>query len=118
MAKAEPTTAHLGLTANTDQSQAHHVRLVEASSPTSKGEPIMAHVKYDTSHHCGATPEARIAYRLRNSGGEEADHVVQTGTGPQRVFTNIHNPGSSRQHGADNRGEPGIDSKLRGPANP
>jgi hypothetical protein len=37
-------------------------------------------VKYNTSHHAGATPEARIASRLRNSGGEEADHIVQKGS--------------------------------------
>ena len=74
-------------------------------------------VKYNTSHHAGATPEARIASRLRNSGGEEADHIVQKGSGPTRTFTNIHHPGSARQHGADNRGEPGIDGRMRGPAN-
>jgi len=77
----------------------------------------MGEVKYNTSHHAGGTPEARINSRTRNSGGEEADHIVKTGTGPQRVFTNIHNPGSARQHGADNRGEPGIDGRMRGPAN-
>jgi hypothetical protein len=33
-------------------------------------------VRYDKSHPAGATPEARIANRLRNSGGEEADHIV------------------------------------------
>src|SRR6516225_2910508 len=54
----------------------------------------MSHVKYDTSHHAGATPEARIASRLRNSGGEEADHIVQKGSGPTRTFTNIHHPGT------------------------
>ena len=50
------------------------------------------------------TMEQRIANRLRNSGGEEADHVVKTGTGPQRVFHNIHNPGGERQHGTSNKG--------------
>ena len=47
-------------------------------------------VKYNTSHHAGATPEARIANRLRNSGGEEADHIVQKGRvqlGLSRMFT-------------------------------
>ena len=61
--------------------------------------------------------EEWINKRLRNSGGEEADHIVKTGTSPQRVFHNIHNPDSARQHGGPNRGEPGIDGKLRGPAN-
>jgi len=74
-------------------------------------------IKYDKSHHAGGTPEARITNRLRNSGGEEADTIVQKGSGPTRTYHNIHNPGSARQHGADNRGEPGIDGKLRGPAN-
>ena len=76
----------------------------------------MTEVKYKP-HHSGDTPEARITARLRNSGGEEADHIVQKGSGPTRTYHNIHNPGSARQHGADNRGEPGIDGKLRGPAN-
>jgi hypothetical protein len=79
---------------------------------------VAQEVKYDKSHHAGGTPEARIASRLRNSGGEEADHIVQKGSGPTRAFTNIHNPGSARQHGNDNKGEPGIDGRLRGPANP
>ena len=65
-------------------------------------------VKYDTNHHAGGTPEARIASRLRNSGGEEADHIVQKGSGPTRTITNIHNPGSSRQHGQGDPGEPDI----------
>jgi hypothetical protein len=75
-------------------------------------------VKYNRSHHAGGTPEARIANRLRNSGGEDADTIVQKGSGPTRTFHNIHNPGSARQHGEDNRGEPGIDGAMRGPANP
>jgi hypothetical protein len=48
-------------------------------------------IRYDKSHHAGATPEARIANRLRNSGSEKADHVVQKGSGPTRTITNIHN---------------------------
>jgi hypothetical protein len=48
------------------------------------------------------TMEQRIANRLRNSGGEEADHVVKTGNSPQRVFTNIHHSGSAGHH----KGEP------------
>jgi hypothetical protein len=71
-------------------------------------------VKYNTSHHAGATPEARIASRLRNSGGEEADHIVQKGSGPTRTFTNIHHPGSARQHGPGNPGEGDIRGHKRG----
>ena len=71
-------------------------------------------VKYDTNHHAGGTPEARIASRLRNSGGEEADHIVQKGSGPTRTFTNIHHPGSARQHGPGNPGEGDINNQKRG----
>jgi hypothetical protein len=62
--------------------------------------------------------DERIRRRERNSGGEEADSITKTGDGARRTFHNIHNPGSARQHGADNPGEPGIDGKMRGPANP
>ena len=51
----------------------------------------MTEVRYNKNHHAGATPEARIANRLRNSGGNDADHVVQKGTSPNRTFTNVHN---------------------------
>ena len=71
-------------------------------------------VKYDKSHHAGGTPEPRIASRLRNSGGEEADHIVQKGSGPTRTFTNIHHPGSARQHGPGNPGEGDISGGKRG----
>jgi hypothetical protein len=77
----------------------------------------MVETKYNTGHHAGATPEARIANRLKNSGGEEADHIVQKGSGPTRTFTNIHNPGSARQHGSDNKGEGDINNRPRGSAN-
>jgi hypothetical protein len=79
---------------------------------------VAQEVKYNTSHHAGATPEARITSRLRNSGGPEADHIVQKGSGPTRTFTNIHHPGSARQHGADNPGEGDVFGNKRGPANP
>jgi hypothetical protein len=73
----------------------------------------MVETKYNTSHHAGATPEARIANRLKNSGGEGADHHAVHGTGPTRTHTNIHNSGSARKHGADNSGSPGIDGRKR-----
>ncbi|MFZ2077448.1 MAG: hypothetical protein WAV38_12530 [Xanthobacteraceae bacterium] len=57
--------------------------------------------------------DERITKRLRNSGGEEADHVIQKGSGPTRTFTNIHNPGSARQHGSSNEGEAGVDGRKR-----
>jgi hypothetical protein len=71
-------------------------------------------VKYDRGHHAGATPEARIANRLKNSGGEEADHSVVHGTGPTRTWTNLHHPGSARRHGAGNPGEGDIQGNKRG----
>jgi hypothetical protein len=78
----------------------------------------MPHEKYDTSHHAGATPEARIANRLRNSGGEEADHHAVHGTGPTRTHTNIHSTGNVQQRGSDNKGEGDIDNRPRGSNNP
>jgi hypothetical protein len=75
-------------------------------------------VKYNTNHHAGPNAQARINSRERNSGGEEADQIVKSGTGPRRVFHNIHNPGSARQHGADNAGEGDLFGNKRGPANP
>jgi len=77
----------------------------------------MAEIKYNTSHHAGATPQARIDNRLRNSGGEEADVTTKTGNSLQRVFHNIHHTGNVMQRGQDNKGEPGVDGKMRGPAN-
>ena len=51
----------------------------------------MVETKYNTSHHAGATPEARIANRLRNSGdAAHADHHAVHGTGPERAHTNVH----------------------------
>jgi hypothetical protein len=77
----------------------------------------MAHEKYDTSHHAGATPEARIANRLRNSGGEEVDHHAVHGTGPTRTHTNVHATGNVLQRGKDHPGEGDIYGNKRGPAN-
>ena len=63
------------------------------------------------------TAEETYARRLRNSGGEGADKIIKSGEGVRRVFHNIHLSGSAKQHGNDNKGEPGIDGQLRGPAN-
>jgi hypothetical protein len=57
----------------------------------------MATVKY-RDHHAGATPERRIAARLRNSGSPEADTVTKTGSSARRTFTNIHNSGTAKAH--------------------
>jgi hypothetical protein len=64
------------------------------------------------SQHPSSMAE-RIEKRLRNSGGEEADTTVKTGSGPQRVFHNLHNPGSVRQHGKENPGEGSITGGKR-----
>jgi hypothetical protein len=60
-----------------------------------------------------ASMAERINKRLRNSGGEEADSVTKNGEGPTRVFHNIHNPGSARQHGGGNPGERSITGQKR-----
>jgi hypothetical protein len=74
----------------------------------------MSEVKYNKSHHAGATPEARIANRLKNSGDvANADHSVVHGTGPTRAHTNIHHYGSAKQHGAGNPGEGSITGEKR-----
>ncbi len=70
-------------------------------------------VKYDTSHPAGATAEARIHNRQRNSGGEEADTIVKTGDGARRTFHNIHHGGTARRHGSPNEGEVGVDGRKR-----
>lgn len=71
-------------------------------------------VEIKTNPRHPSSMSERISRRLRNSGGEEADVTTKTGDGPQRVFHNIHNPGSARQHGDVNSGEPGIDGVKRG----
>jgi hypothetical protein len=55
----------------------------------------MPHVKYDTSNSAGATPEARIANRLKPSCDiKHADHYVVKGTGPTRTASAIHESGN------------------------
>ena len=66
--------------------------------------------------HSGKSMEQRVADRLKNSGDTaHADVSVVHGTGPTRTHTNIHH---SRVHtqGETNKGEPGIDGRMRGPA--
>ena len=46
----------------------------------------MPEVRYDKSHHCGATAEERIRNRLKSSGG----HGHSTETHPTRTHTHIH----------------------------
>ena len=57
-------------------------------------------VRYNTKCHAGATPAERIQNRYKNSGGENrAATTVQTGTGPNRLFTNIHSAGHQQGNG-------------------
>jgi hypothetical protein len=54
----------------------------------------MVETKYDSKHHAGSTPEARIASRLKNSGaGADPDHMTKEGSGARRTFHNIHEAG-------------------------
>jgi hypothetical protein len=74
----------------------------------------MTEVRYDTKHHAGATPDDRIASRLKNSGDEKhADHHAVHGTGPTRTHTNIFHSGNARTQGQPNTGSPGIDGHKR-----
>jgi len=64
----------------------------------------------------GKSMDQRVADRLRNSGDTaHADHSVVHGTGPTRTHTQIHHSRVT-SYGEDNKGEPGIDGKMRGPA--
>jgi len=72
----------------------------------------MVEVKTHKDH--SSSMADRINKRLRNSRGEEADSITKTGTGAQRVYSNLHNPGSARRHGSPNEGEGAIDGTKRG----
>jgi len=74
----------------------------------------MGETKYNTSHHAGATPEARIAIRFKNTGDTaNAEHSVVHGTGPTRTHTNIHHS-RVHEHGKPNAGEGDIHGHKRG----
>jgi hypothetical protein len=78
----------------------------------------MGETKYDTTHHAGATPEVRIANRLKNSGDTaNVQHSVVHGTGPTRAYTNIHHS-RVHEHGKPSPGEGNILGERRGSANP
>jgi hypothetical protein len=66
----------------------------------------------------GKPLEQRLSDRLKNSGDEKnADIVTKHGEGARRTFHNIFHGGTAKSHGEDNKGEPGIDGRMRGPAN-
>jgi hypothetical protein len=68
--------------------------------------------------HSGKSMEQRIADRLKTSGDvAHSDVHAVHGTGPTRAHTHIHHT-PVQQYGDDHPGEPGIDGKMRGPANP
>jgi hypothetical protein len=70
--------------------------------------------KYNTSHHAGGTPAARIRARLKNSGGEEGYTVHTGGDAPNRVFHNVHEKGNVMQRGRGNEGAGDIHGRKRG----
>jgi hypothetical protein len=76
-------------------------------------------VEVHTHRDHPASMDERIRRRLNPSAeprrGDGAQ--VTTGSGPNRTITTIHNSANMRQHGEDNKGEPGIDGRMRGPAN-
>ena len=58
--------------------------------------------------------DERVQKRRRNSG--DAAHADVVTTGDKGTITNIHHS-RVQSYGADHPGEPGIDGKMRGPAN-
>jgi hypothetical protein len=60
----------------------------------------MPEVRYDKSHHCGATAEERIKNRLKPSGGKPG-----TETWPSRTHTVIHGGGQQHSEPLYDRGE-------------
>jgi len=76
----------------------------------------MVHVKYDTSHHAGATAEARIRNRTRPSNDTlNADSVTTVGHSPTRTVTSVHHS-RNKSFGKDNFGEGDIFGGKKGPA--
>ena len=63
-------------------------------------------VKYNTSHHAGATADARIKHRLRPSNDTANDDSVTTvGHSPNRTVTSVHHS-RVQQYG---QGREGVD---------
>jgi hypothetical protein len=60
--------------------------------------------------------EERIAKRERNSGDTAHADVVRKSNAQGSNYENIHHSRVT-SYGEDNKGEPGIDGKMRGPAN-
>jgi hypothetical protein len=75
----------------------------------------MVEIKTHRDHP--SSMEERVRRRYKNSGGEESDSTTKVGEGPNRLFHNQHNKGNVMQRSKDNKGEPGVDGKMRGPAN-
>jgi hypothetical protein len=64
----------------------------------------MADVKYNPSHHAGKNAEERIANRLKGSGVPGQGGSVQTGTGPNRTISYLHESGAVGAHGGPRSG--------------
>lgn len=65
----------------------------------------MAEVKYNQSHHAGATPQERIANRLKPSGMPGQGGMATHGTGPTRTHTFLHESGNVGAHGGPRKEE-------------
>jgi hypothetical protein len=62
--------------------------------------------------------EETINRRMRDSGDTStADKVIHTGSGVRRTIHHVHLSGGQKSHGPDHKGEPGVDGRMRGPAN-
>ena len=59
--------------------------------------------------------DERLRRRERNSG--DVAHADFARKGDKDMITNIHKTRNT-SYGEDNRGEPGVDGRMRGPANP
>jgi len=76
----------------------------------------MVEIKTHRDHP--ASMDERIRRRLDTSAEPQrgSGAQVKPGDGPTRVVTTIHNSANTRTHGETNKGEPGIDGRMRGPA--
>jgi hypothetical protein len=76
-------------------------------------------VEVKTHHDHPSSMEERIRNRLKPSAEPQrgSGAQVKLGDGPNRTITTIHPSANTRQHGDVHPGEPGVDGRMRGPAN-
>ena len=76
--------------------------------------PSVYAVKLDGRQAFASTAGSELfVAEQRTPGKFEIVETVKTGDGPQRVYHNLHNPGSARQHGEVNKGEGDISGNKR-----